>query len=90
MAGANPMWVARQMGHATMQMTLTKYSTWIDRADAGSEKSKLEARFGLLSHQHKNGEAAGIETASLRSMGLDSRLIKVAIKNRDFILYMGL
>jgi len=40
------MWVAIQMGHATMQMTLTVYSKWIDRVDAGTEKSKLESRFG--------------------------------------------
>lgn len=43
MAGANPMWVARQLGHSTMQMTLTRYSRWIDRADHGRELEKLNA-----------------------------------------------
>lgn len=42
MAGANPMWVARQLGHASMQMLLTVYSKWIDQADKTREKSKLD------------------------------------------------
>lgn len=44
MAGANPMWVARQMGHTTMKMTLERYARWIDSADRGNERAKLEAR----------------------------------------------
>lgn len=44
MAGANPMWVARQMGHTTMKMTLERYGRWIDSADRGNERAKLEAR----------------------------------------------
>lgn len=47
MSGANPMWVARQMGHSTMQMTLRVYSRWIDKADQGRELAKLDqATFG--------------------------------------------
>ena len=42
MAGANPMWVARQMGHSTMKMLLENYSRWIDLADKQREKSKIE------------------------------------------------
>lgn len=42
MAGTNPMWVARQLGHSTMQMTLTRYSRWIDKADQGRELAKLD------------------------------------------------
>lgn len=42
MAGAKPMWVARQMGHTSMQMLFRVYSKWIDKADGGSEKAKLE------------------------------------------------
>ena len=37
MAGANPMWVSRQLGHSTMQMTLSRYSRWIDQADQRRE-----------------------------------------------------
>ena len=46
MAGANPMWVARQMGHSTMKMLLENYSRWIDLADKQREKSKIEQLFG--------------------------------------------
>lgn len=42
MAGANPMWVARQMGYSTMKMLLENYSRWIDLADKQREKSKIE------------------------------------------------
>lgn len=42
MAGANPMWVARQMGHVNMKMLLERYARWIDRADKSREKAKLE------------------------------------------------
>lgn len=42
MAGANPMWVARQMGHTTMKMLLENYSRWIDLADKQREKLKIE------------------------------------------------
>jgi integrase len=42
MAGANPMWVSRQMGHASMKMLLERYSKWIDREDQSRECSKIE------------------------------------------------
>jgi integrase len=45
MAGANPMWVSKMMGHANMQMLLTTYSKWIDGADKQKEKQKIEAIF---------------------------------------------
>lgn len=44
MAGANPMWVARQAGHSTPQMTFNRYARWIARADAGLEMAKVEAK----------------------------------------------
>lgn len=44
MAGANPMWVARQVGHSSPQMTFQRYGRWIARADAGMEMAKVEAR----------------------------------------------
>jgi len=43
MAGANVMWVSRQMGHANTQMTLTRYSAWIEQSDKASETNKLDA-----------------------------------------------
>lgn len=46
MAGANPMWVSRQLGHTTMQMTLSRYSRWIDQADQRREVGKLDAALG--------------------------------------------
>ncbi|TFW71481.1 site-specific integrase [Methylotenera oryzisoli] len=41
MAGANPMWVARQLGHANMKITLEVYSKWIDLADKSRELDKV-------------------------------------------------
>lgn len=45
MSGANPMWVAKQLGHS-LTMTLRHYARWIDQADAGRERAKLEAYLG--------------------------------------------
>ncbi|XXG30234.1 MAG: DUF3596 domain-containing protein [Ferrovum myxofaciens] len=45
MAGANPMWVAKQLGHATMAMLLTTYSRWIDGADKSAERAKIDTAF---------------------------------------------
>lgn len=44
MAGANPMWVAKQLGHANMQMVLTVYAKWIEGADKSQEMGKLEEK----------------------------------------------
>jgi integrase len=52
MAGANPMWVSRMMGHTSMQMLLTVYAKWIDGADRKKEKNKIEALFDNDSHHH--------------------------------------
>ena len=46
MAGVNPAYIARQLGHANMAMLFKHYSKWIDGADAGREKSKLNKVFG--------------------------------------------
>lgn len=45
MAGANPMWVAKQLGHATMQMVLMVYAKWIDGADKSNERGKIDSMF---------------------------------------------
>ncbi len=50
MAGANPMWVAKQLGHATMAMLLTIYSRWIDGADRSNEKGKIDSMFEQKGH----------------------------------------
>jgi integrase len=46
MAGVNPNYVARQLGHTNTRMLFEKYAKWIDGADKGLEKSKLDAAFG--------------------------------------------
>ncbi|MDO9252557.1 MAG: DUF3596 domain-containing protein [Hydrogenophaga sp.] len=43
MGGANPGYVARQMGHKNTQMLFKIYSRWIDGADRGRELAKIEA-----------------------------------------------
>lgn len=45
MAQANPSYVARQMGHKSPKLLWSTYSKWIDGADRGREKTKLEAAF---------------------------------------------
>ncbi len=42
-AGVNPAYIARQMGHKNAKMLFTVYAKWIDGADRGREKAKLEA-----------------------------------------------
>lgn len=41
MAGITPAWAARQMGHS-VEMFYRVYSRWIDRADKGAERRKLD------------------------------------------------
>lgn len=45
MAGVNPAWVARQLGHS-VEMFYRVYSRWIDGADKGVERRKLDAFLG--------------------------------------------
>ena len=45
LAGADPMWVSRQLGHANMRLLLETYSRWMDRSDAGRNRAKLDALF---------------------------------------------
>lgn len=46
MASANPAWVAKQMGHISTKMFFETYSRWIEGADKGLEKGKVEAAIG--------------------------------------------
>lgn len=48
MAGANPMWVAKQAGHSSPQQTFKSYARWIARADAGKEMAKFEQVLGSI------------------------------------------
>ncbi len=41
MAGANPAYTARQLGHTNANMLFRVYSTWIDGADRSRERDKL-------------------------------------------------
>jgi integrase len=43
MAGVNPSYISRQMGHASAKMLFSVYAKWIDNADKGREKAKMEA-----------------------------------------------
>jgi integrase len=49
MAGENPLWVARQMGHKDPSLTLKRYARWIssDMPDAGN---KAVAAWSQLGH----------------------------------------
>jgi integrase len=47
MSGANPAYVAQQLGHTTMKITLERYARWMPRADDGAEIAKFEARLSL-------------------------------------------
>lgn len=42
MAGANPYWVSKQLGHASLEMTLKAYAKWISGGDQGRERGRLE------------------------------------------------
>ncbi|MDA8452856.1 hypothetical protein M5C97_08440 [Acidovorax sp. NCPPB 3859] len=41
-----PAYVAPQMGHKNAKMLFTVYAKWIDGADRGREKAKMEAMLG--------------------------------------------
>jgi integrase len=51
MAGANPMWLSRQLGHSSMQMLFNVYAKWIDGADKSREVRKIEGYFNQDSHK---------------------------------------
>jgi integrase len=47
MAGVNPAYIARQLGHANMGMLLKVYGKWIDGADKGAEAAKVSTALGV-------------------------------------------
>jgi len=46
MAGANPSYIARQLGHTNANMLFRVYSKWIDDADKWREREQLNIGFG--------------------------------------------
>lgn len=48
MAGANPMWLAAQMGHTSTKMIFERYGKWIDVPGRSSEHSKIETMFNAM------------------------------------------
>ncbi len=45
MAGANPMWVVRQLGHTTMAMVLQHYGRWIDKQTSPPRRTSWNKRY---------------------------------------------
>jgi len=50
MAGENPLWVAKQMGHTDAALTLKRYGRWIasDMPDAGNKAVAAWAQIGHI------------------------------------------
>jgi len=46
MEGANPSYIARQLGHTNANMLFRVYSKWVDGADKSRERDKLNHAFG--------------------------------------------
>jgi len=60
MAGVNPAYIARQLGHANTKMLFEKYARWIDGADKGAERRALETALGsgfVPNSSHEKSEA---------------------------------
>lgn len=45
MGGANPSYIARQLGHATTEMLFKHYSRWVDGQDFGRERNRVNDVF---------------------------------------------
>jgi integrase len=60
MGGITPAWVAQQMGHSP-EMFFRVYSRWIEGADKGAERRKLDAFLGA-SDPLKTGTKTGTDT----------------------------
>lgn len=57
MAGVNVAYIARQLGHTNARMLLTTYAKWIDAADRGREREKMDA--GQRKESHGNRTEPG-------------------------------
>lgn len=66
-AGVNPAYISRQMGHKSAQMLFKVYAKWIDGADRGREKAKLEA---LLAKSNPHaGQNSSLEFPQAKKVG---------------------
>ena len=45
MAGVNPAYISRQLGHSSLALLLSTYSRWLDDADGGAARARMEAAF---------------------------------------------
>lgn len=70
MAGANPTWVARQMGNSP-RVIFKHYARWIDRADRSREAAKVEAHLGQFWGKTP-GESGGTAGGSIEGNGTAS------------------
>lgn len=63
MAGANPAYIAQQLGHANAKMLFTVYAKWIYTADRGREKAKMERVLqGNLTHKKPTTSGEPVNT----------------------------
>jgi integrase len=53
MAGMNPAYVSRQMGHTNAKMFFEVYSKWIDGAANNLEKAKMDAWLNSQTEAHQ-------------------------------------
>ncbi|CAN7477737.1 tyrosine-type recombinase/integrase [Variovorax paradoxus] len=65
MAGIAPGWVARQLGHAP-EMFFRVYSRWIEGADKGAEKRKLDAYLDAATSLDEPTKKTGTKTGTKR------------------------
>ncbi|WP_019703415.1 hypothetical protein [Paracidovorax oryzae] len=61
-AGANPAYIARQMGHKNAEMRFTVYAKWIDGADRGRKKAKIEQKLAEMKKPPGGGGLIGTGT----------------------------
>ena len=52
MAGVNPAYVAKQLGHTNAKLLFETYAKWIDGADKHQERDRMEAAFGGIYPQN--------------------------------------
>lgn len=72
MAGVNPAYIARQLGHTNTGMLFKRYARWIDGADNGKEAAKVAAIY------NSSNDETGHELATRRS-----RARKFSLKSMD-------
>ena len=69
--GANPTYVARQTGHKNAKMLFTVYAKWIDGADRGREKAKLQELVRAIKKPPEGGGFSGTLRGNVPRMSLE-------------------